>query len=100
MVKGKALSRQDAEALAIGALSYVAADPVLLPRFLALTGIEAASIRHAAREPGFLAGVLGFVAAHEPTLIGFAEHAGVEPATVTEALHALPTGDARYDRST
>jgi Protein of unknown function (DUF3572) len=100
MLKGKPLARQDAEELAVAALSYIAADPVLLPRFLALTGIEAASIRHAAREPGFLAGVLAFVVAHEPTLVGFAEHASIEPATVTEALQALPTGDARYDRST
>ncbi|WP_442577426.1 DUF3572 domain-containing protein [Mesorhizobium sp. ASY16-5R] len=91
---------EDAEALAISALAYVAADPVLLPRFLALTGIDAQAIRHAAREPGFLAGVLRFVLAHEPTLIDFAGHAGITPASVGEALKALPTGDDRYLAST
>ena len=91
---------QDAEALAISALAYVANDPVLLPRFLALTGIEAHAIRHAAREPGFLAGVLRFILAHEPTLTGFAEQAGIAPSAVGEALKALPTGDDRYLSST
>jgi hypothetical protein len=91
---------EDAEALAISALAHIAADPVLLPRFLALTGIEAQAIRHAAREPGFLAGVLRFVLAHEPTLIDFAEHAGITPVSVGEALRALPTGDDRYLAST
>jgi hypothetical protein len=63
--------RENAEALAIQALGFVAADPELLPRFLAITGIEAQAIRQAAREPGFLAGVLQFIVAHEPTLLGF-----------------------------
>lgn len=91
---------QDAEALAISALAYVAGDPVLLPRFLALTGIEAQAIRHAAQEPGFLAGVLQFILAHEPTLIDFAGQAEIAPASVGEALKALPTGDDRYLAST
>ncbi|MEQ9178864.1 MAG: DUF3572 domain-containing protein, partial [Nitratireductor sp.] len=64
---------QTAEALAIQALGFVAADPVLLPRFLALTGIEASEIRRAAAEPGFLAGVLNFLLAHEPTLTAFCQ---------------------------
>lgn len=90
---------EDAEALAVSALAFVAGDPVLLPRFLALTGIEAPAIRQAAREPGFLAGVLRFVLAHEPTLLAFADHAGVNPASVGAALAALPTGGEQYEAS-
>ncbi|MDQ6438274.1 DUF3572 domain-containing protein [Mesorhizobium sp. LHD-90] len=93
-------TRQDAEALAISALAYLAGDPALLPRFLALTGIEAHQIRQAAREPGFLAGVLRFILAHEPTLAAFAEQAGIAPAAVGAALKALPTGDDDYLAST
>jgi hypothetical protein len=85
--------REEAEALAIGALGFLASDPELLPRFLAITGIEASSIRTAAREPGFLAGVLQFILAHEPTLLRFAEETGTPPAAVGKALRALPTGD-------
>jgi hypothetical protein len=91
--------REEAEALAVRALGFVASDPELLPRFLALTGIEARSVRQAAREPGFLAGVLQFILAHEPTLMRFSEETGTPPASVGKALQALPQGDESYDRS-
>jgi hypothetical protein len=91
--------RDNAEALAIQALGFVAADPELLPRFLAISGIEAQSIRQAAREPGFLAGVLQFIAAHEPTLMRFSEETGIPPQQVTAALRELPFGDDSHDRS-
>ena len=64
----------------------VASDPELLPRFLAITGIEAHTIRQAAGEPGFLAGVLTFILAHEPTLLRFSEESGIAPARVGVAL--------------
>jgi hypothetical protein len=94
------LTRQNAETIAIEALGFVAADPELLPRFLAITGIEAQSIREAAREPGFLAGVLQFILAHEPTLMKFSEASGLAPATVAGALRRLPLGDDSHDIST
>jgi hypothetical protein len=92
--------RENAEALAIQTLGFVAADPELLSRFLAISGIEAKSIRHAAREPGFLAGVLQFILAHEPTLMRFSGETGIPPQDVSAALRALPFGDDRHDRST
>ncbi len=95
-----ATSRDAAEALAIEALGFVAADPELLSRFLAITGIEASDIRLAAKNSGFLAGVLNFVAAHEPTLVAFAAAAGRKPEAVAAAIRSLPQGDDRFDRST
>jgi hypothetical protein len=92
-------SRDQAEALAVRALGFIASDPRLLPRFLGITGIEAGDIRQAAREPGFLAGVLDFILAHEPTLLQFAEAAGVEPSSVAAARRALPFGDDRFGGS-
>lgn len=93
--------REQAEALAVSALAFVANDAELLPRFLAITGIEASSIRRAATEPGFLAGVLQFVLAHEPTLMRFCEETGTPPASVGKALRALPLGNQDdYERST
>lgn len=91
---------QAAEAMAINALGFIAADPELLPRFLAITGIEASSIRRASAEPGFLAGVLQFILAHEPTLLRFAQETGVPPASVGEAQKHLPSGDDTYESST
>lgn len=92
--------RENAEALAIQALGFIAADPELLPRFLAITGVDAQAIRLAAREPGFLAGVLQFIVAHEPTLLRFSEETGIPPQHVSAALRALPFGDDSHDRST
>lgn len=91
---------EQAEALAVSALGFIASDSELLPRFLAITGIEAGDIRRAAREPGFLAGVLQFILAHEPTLMRFAEDADVVPSAVAAARRALPGGDDRFDMST
>jgi len=94
------VSRSDAEALAIGALGFIASDPVLMPRFLAMSGIEAVQIRRAAAEPGFLAGVLGFLLGHEPSLMAFCEASGTEPATVGRAKRALPGGVDDFEAST
>jgi hypothetical protein len=98
--RGGAPDRDAAESLAVEALGFVAADAELLQRFLAVTGIEAADIRAAARQSGFLAGVLGFVAAHEPTLLAFAVSAGRPAETVLAAMRALPGGDTSFERST
>jgi uncharacterized protein DUF3572 len=92
--------REQAEEIAVAALGFIAAGPELLARFLAITGIEAHAIRSAAREPGFLAGVLYFVAAHEPTLLDFADKADVKPEAILQAMRALPQGDDRYEAST
>lgn len=100
MLKDKGTEREAAEQLAVAALGFIAADPELLPRFLALTGIEAHDIRRAAATPGFLAGVLRFVSAHEPTLLRFAEETGNNPAAVERSLRVLPFGDDGFDRST
>ncbi|MCO5164457.1 MAG: DUF3572 domain-containing protein [Mesorhizobium sp.] len=91
--------REAAEALAIRALGFIASDAVLLPRFLSITGIEAKDIRAVAGQPGFLAGVLQFLLAHEPTLLQFAEAAQIDAAEVARACRALPFGDDMHERS-
>ena len=92
------MTTEEPEQIAITALSYIAADPVLLPRFLSLTGITVSDIRSAAREPGFLGGVLQFIVAHEPTLMDFCEKSGIAPQEVTRAARQLPGGDESWDR--
>ena len=100
MAQGGPMALEEAEALAVEALAFVAGDDVLLGRFLALTGIEANQIRRAAAEPGFLAGVLGFLTAHEPTLLAFGAASGRDPASVVRALDLLPQGNSAWDVST
>ncbi|MCI5075811.1 DUF3572 domain-containing protein [Oricola sp.] len=77
------------EAVAAAALSWIAGDERMLDRFLALTGIEAGQIRQAAAEPGFLAGVLDFLLAHEPSLMAFCNETETDPDTVQQAREVL-----------
>ena len=80
---------ENAAALAITALSWLAQEPQELSRFLALTGIDPGAIRAAAEEPGFLAGVLGYISGNERTLVAFATHAGVGPEEIEKAKQVL-----------
>lgn len=92
-MKKQITNREEAEELAIAALSFIAGDDELMPRFLNLTGIHASEIRQAAASKGFLAGVLQFILAHEPTLMAFADQSGYLPQSVGEALQFLPGGE-------
>jgi hypothetical protein len=75
--------------LAIQALAFIAEDAEQLSRFLGLTGLEPDQIRAAARQDGFLAGVLEHMLAHENLLIGFADRAGIDPTEIARAHSAL-----------
>jgi hypothetical protein len=90
-------TREAAEALAIQALTFIAEEPERLSHFLGLTGIEAAEIRSAARQPGFLAGVLEHLLGDESLLIAFATSAGIDPAEIARARGALG-GGGKWER--
>ena len=77
------------DAVAVTALGWIAGNEDMLNRFLALTGIEAGQIRNAAAEPGFLAGVLDFLLAHEPSLMAFCNETGTDPDLVQHAREEL-----------
>ena len=73
------LARDRAEVLALQALAFIASDKDLLPRFLALTGMDVDGLRTAAGETGTLIAVMDFVM-FDDTLVGrFAEFASLEP---------------------
>lgn len=88
----KIVNKEEAEALAIDAFTFIAQDPELLPRFLSLSGICATDIRQASTAPGFWAGVLNFLLAHEPTLLQFSQMSGYAPELVAKAFSLLPGG--------
>ena len=79
----------DPESVAIEALSFLAADPQRLLRFLNLTGLEPENVRDAARSPGFLAAVLEYVAADEALLVGCAQTMERSPEAIVAAQRAL-----------
>ena len=80
---------QAAEELAIQALSFIAADGDRLGRFLAITGIGPGEIRAAAQEPGFLLGVLDYLAGDEGLVTAFAAELSIDPADIARAHAAL-----------
>jgi uncharacterized protein DUF3572 len=82
-------SRKTAEALAIQAFSFIAADSERLGRFLAASGLGPAAIRAAAGEPTFLAGVLDHVVRDELLLVSFATEMGTSPKDIVSACAAL-----------
>ena len=81
---------EEAEAVALKAIAFIAADEELLPRFVALTGCGADEIRARIGDPAFLGGVLDFILGDEPTLLAFAEAAELAPETPMAARSKLP----------
>lgn len=64
--------RIEAETLALRALTYVVADSELGPRLLTLTGLDVATLRSRAGDPALLAATIGFLEAHEASLLACA----------------------------
>lgn len=83
------LSAEDAEAIAVEMLGRLAAEPDRLSRFMSLSGLDAASIRDAAGQPGFLPAVLDYVAADEPLLLAIATELDHRPERLIEARRRL-----------
>ena len=75
----------DPQETAVAVLGWLAGEPDMLGRFLALTGIEPGQLRGAVNDPGFLAGMLDFLMGHEPTLLAFCEATGTKPEAVVSA---------------
>jgi hypothetical protein len=83
------LGRDEAERIAVAALSYLAADHERLTRFLDVTGLHPGEIRSAATEPGFLAAVLDHLCGDDALIVGLAAELGVRPERVAGARRVL-----------
>lgn len=77
----------DAEATAVAVLGWLANEPEMLSRFLALSGVQPTQLRQVVGDPAFLAGMLEFLMQHEPTLMEFCTATDTKPETVVEAYH-------------
>lgn len=80
---------EEAEGIAIEALSFLATEPDRLMRFLDLTGLTPQTLRAAAGSPGFLAAVMEHVAADPSLAETYAANAGREPSDVARARAIL-----------
>jgi len=77
----------DAEATTVAVLGWLANEPDMLSRFLALSGVQPGQLRQAVNDPAFLAGMLEFLMQHEPTLMAFCAATESKPESVVEAYH-------------
>lgn len=92
MVSGRgksSLTKQEAELIGIAGLSYLAADPERLGRFLAVTGLGPENVRTAARDPGFLPALLDYLLANEADLVAFAQEMNLRPEKIGAARDVL-----------
>ena len=85
----KAVTNDDAQALALSALAWTLSDGDRAERLLALTGLDAASLRARIGDPAVLAATLGFLESHEPDLVACAEATGTTPAALVAAHRTL-----------
>jgi hypothetical protein len=83
------LTHDEAEALALKALTFLASDAPRLLRFLRLTGLDADDLRRQAGEPAFLGAVMDHLLADQTLLLVFATDAGVRPEAIEEARAIL-----------
>lgn len=86
-VQGK---NEEAGDLALKLLTFLASDPDLIGRFMALTGLSPQDLRQSLSDPAFQAGVLDFALQDESLLIAFAANAGLKPDAVMRARAKLP----------
>ncbi len=81
---------QGAQAIALKALGYLAADAELLEPFMGATGVGAGDLRAGAADTAFLAGVLDYVLQNEALLVAFAASEELAPEIIVRARQRLP----------
>lgn len=80
---------EQAETLAIQALSWLASDEAILEQFLNVTGAAPGDLRERAVEPEFLGFVLDFIMRDDQTILGFCEATNHAPEAVQHARASL-----------
>ena len=84
-----AMDRARAEAMAVEALAFLGRSPERLIRFLDVSGLRPDTLRAAAAEPGFFAGLMDYLVSDEELLVAFAGEIGAKPESVMQARHLL-----------
>ena len=83
------LTTDQAAAVALQGLAWLAGDSDRLGRFLALTGMGPANLREKADDPATLAAVLDHLLGHEADLLAFCADCAIEPTLPRRARELL-----------
>ena len=84
------MNRDEAQSIAILALSFLARDQDRLDRFMGWTGLAADDLAQAVTNPDMLGGVLDYLLTDEALLIEFADDADLAPEDPAKARQSLP----------
>ena len=87
------MTEDEATALAIEALGFLASDPDRAGPFLAQAGATPDDLRSEMKNPEFLGFVLDFILSDDQIVIAFADDTKRLPESVQEARMRLPGGD-------
>ena len=87
------MNGDQAETVAIQALSWLAGQEELFGSFLNTTGASVNDVRGMAADPVFLGSVLDFILMTDETVTGFCESARLPPETPKQARQFLPGGE-------
>jgi len=89
--KSAPANKEDADTLALQGLTFIAADPQRLVRFLSLTGLTPQDLKSWGQDPTLAVAVLEYLLADESLLLVFTAQQGIRPEAVGPA-HALLSG--------
>lgn len=84
-----ALTRQDAEEIAIRALSFLASAPDHMSRFMAVSGMEPSDIAENAGSGFFQVALLEHLMGDEALLLSFCGNENIAPELIAPAHHLL-----------
>jgi hypothetical protein len=80
---------EDAETIALNALTFLADSPDRMELFVQQSGLDLATIRKRAADREFLAAVTDFLMANEALLVDFCQSTQTQPQAVRMANHLL-----------
>ena len=84
--------KEQAETIALQALSFLAKDDELLSQFLTSSGLTLQELKQRIREPDLLGGILDGILADDSILLDFCKTTSLSPETIVKARQALPGG--------
>lgn len=87
------IGEEDAQAVALRALAFVADNEDRLMRFLSSSGIGQEDVQNRLTDPAFLAGVLDFVLADDKMTVEFVNQINIDPMLPRLARRKLPGAD-------
>jgi hypothetical protein len=96
MGKRPRISAQEAQAIIIRAITYLATTPEELSLFLGYSGSTPEDLRGQLQTPAFQAGLLDFLLEHETILLNFAIAENLKPQEIIAARLALPGAEQDF----